>query len=124
MKSLFLLVVLGLFIFSCTVDDKVGDNSSEVSEVRTFTAFVVYGGYSGYKGRRPIKEPTSKEACKLDLKMFLEKNIEFFKTNSTDVQVCCMQSESNGISDFCINDKDFVLFKGPKSPVYYKLYRY
>ena len=129
MKKLILLVVLGLFLLACdsvsTVDDKVGDSiskASEVSEVQTFTAFVIY---DGYKGERLIKEPASQKVCKLELKIFLEKNIEFFKTNSTDIQVCCLESGSNRnlYNDFCINDKDFILFKIPKSAVYYNLYQ-
>ena len=126
MKKLILLAVLGLFVFSCdpvssAVDDNVGSNSNEISEVsevpevHTFNAYVLY-----HNNYRLLKKHASQEACKLELRTFLENNLDFFKTNSRGVRLCCLFNDLNyNENNACIHITDFLLFKGTKTPLYY-----
>ena len=131
MKSLFLLVVLGLFLLACdsvsTVDDKVGADSSADKVLKNLDPrdYALIIEFQKKESITMVGKHKTLRSCKEHLEHFILENVEFFEKEE-NVQICCSQKNENNKSgkkvsfknNNCLDAKAFIRSKTNKS---YKL---
>ena len=100
MKSLFLLVVLGLFLLSCdshsSVDDKAAADSSADKVLKNLDPrdYALIIEFQEKESITMVGKHKTLKSCKEHLEHFVFDNVEFFEKEE-NVQICCSQKDKN-----------------------------